>query len=239
MASFIRFFACGVAIALNSAVGVAHAQQSPSAPVALSVDEQAAVATLLNSVNSQEGDALRSSISGVTEALGKTGGNVRAVISTVKIGAGGKLDKLNAALSGLCSDGRASTDIYCQLAAIVPPQESSAIQTSATGDAGGAGGDGAGGGIGGSAQTNSGGNKGTTSSQSLPVTSSPSTGSFSSPSFTASFGTNTFASATPNVGTSSVPTISATLSVPGPVAGGGMSALLGLGLLWWRSRRPS
>ncbi|TBW32423.1 hypothetical protein EYW49_22055 [Siculibacillus lacustris] len=219
----------GSAVLAVIATGAARAQTAGA--TVLTDAEKAAVSAILDNVGRQDGEALRQSLVGTISGLGATGANPRNVVAAAKLGAGSRLQTLNSALLDLCLS-RTGGGVYCQLAAVpVPNTADASIQTAATGDGAAAGGFSGGTGIGGAASTATGGNRGggTTSGSITP--SSSSVPIFTAPTFTPT------TTVVPLVSSTRTVIVTGPVTVPGPIAGAGLPALVGLGLLWYRSRR--
>lgn len=221
VARFVRLL---LVASVVSHTAVAAYAQAPAGAAALTDEEKAAVATMLDSIGTKRGDDLRQSLSGTLQGLSNAGRNPRAVMTVVKMGAGTQLGTLNQALADLCLNGGAGGRMYCQLAALQASAEVSDVQTAATEGAPAAP---AANTVGGAPITNSGSNNGastTTTTPSLFLSTTPTT--FSTPTFT-------FTSRITQ------PTITPT-PAPGPVAGAGIpAAALVVGWLWARAHRKA
>lgn len=198
--------------------------QATGGVASMSDAEKAAVATMLDSVGTKQGEELRQSLAGTVRQLSESGGNPRSVMTAVKVGAGNRLPVLDQALTDLCLSGGAGGRIYCQLAALQAPTSTEGdTQTAATQGAPGAPAANAPGTIGGSGQGSSGSNNGPTPSvsQSILPTTIPTT--FSPTSYIP-----------PTVSGAPTPT-----PVPGPVAGAGLvsGSVLAFGWLLRTTRR--
>ncbi len=216
-------FSLLVVVGVSGAAPMAFAQATGGV-ASMSDAEKAAVATMLDSVGTKQGEELRQSLAGSVRQLSESGGNPRSVMTAVKVGAGNRLPVLDQALTDLCLSGGAGGRIYCQLAALQAPTSTEGdTQTAATQGAPGAPAANAPGTIGGSAQGNSGSNNGGTPSiaRSILPNTIPST-----------FTPTTF---TPTTFTP-VPTPT---PVPGPVAGAGLvsGSVLAFGWLLSAARR--